>query len=155
MHANGIVRRKKTHPYCILFSLYSQKRKKGVNIDVYSKPRGRKTELRKKYRMANGKYLFILVGFAIHSAGLPGFSSRNYTFCYKRDHRLSHIMKSIFKTCSLFLSLFRCQKLYERMKLEDSGWCGGFLLQSVSALCPVYLSWRVVCWVQQGSGFRF
>jgi hypothetical protein len=32
---------------------------------VYNKPRGKKTELKKKYRMANGKYLLILIGFGI------------------------------------------------------------------------------------------
>ena len=59
----------------------------GVSKVVYSNPKGRKTELRKKYRMANGKYLLILVGLAILLGDLPFFSVRNYTFCYKRSNR--------------------------------------------------------------------
>jgi len=60
-----MVRRKKTHRYCTLFWQYNQKRKKGVRIDVYSKPKGKKTELKKKYRIARGKYLLMLIGFAM------------------------------------------------------------------------------------------
>jgi hypothetical protein len=56
--------------------------KTGVRMVVYNNPNGRKTELRKKYRMANGKYLLILVSLAILSEDLPVFSVRNYTFCH-------------------------------------------------------------------------
>jgi hypothetical protein len=48
MQAKGIVMRKKIQPYCNLFCLYSQNRKKGVSIVVYSRPKGKKTELKKK-----------------------------------------------------------------------------------------------------------
>ena len=89
MYAKGIVRIKNTHRYLILFCLYSHMRKKGVSNVVYSNPNGRKTELRKKYRMANGKYLLILIRLAILSADLPVFSVRNYTFCYKPNNRFS------------------------------------------------------------------
>ena len=87
MIANGIVKKKNIHPYLILFCLYNQKRKTGVRIEVYNKPKGRKTEFKKKYRMANGKYLLILIRLAIQSAGFPVFSGRNYTFCYRRNNR--------------------------------------------------------------------
>jgi hypothetical protein len=89
MYANGIVRIKNIHPYLILFCLYNHIRKNGVSNVVYSSPKGRKTELRKKYRIANGKYLLILVRLAILSADWAFFSVRNYTFCYKLNNRFS------------------------------------------------------------------
>jgi hypothetical protein len=89
MQAKGIVRIKNTHPYSILFCLYNHTRKRGVSNVVYNNPNGRKTELRKKYRMANGKYLLILVRLAILSEDLPVFSVRNYTFCYKLNKRFA------------------------------------------------------------------
>jgi hypothetical protein len=89
MYAKGIVRIKNTHQYSILFCLYNHMRKTGVRIVVYSNPNGRKTEFRKKYRMANGKYLLILVGLAILSEDLPVFSDRNYTFCDKLNNRFT------------------------------------------------------------------
>ena len=116
MIAKGIVKKKNIHPYLILFCLYNQKRKTGVRIEVYNKPKGRKTEFKKKYRMANGKYLLILIRLAIQSAGFPVFSGRNYTFCYRRNNRFPADETMFFKNCSLFLSLFRCRKQYERKK---------------------------------------
>src|SRR5665213_1174140 len=101
MQARGIVMRKKTHPYCILFCLYSQKRKTGVSIDVYSKPKGRKTELKKKYRIANGKYLFILVGFAIRQRVCPVSPAETTHFVARRNNRFDHVLKPIPKICSL------------------------------------------------------
>ena len=80
--------------------MYSQNKRNGVRMDVNNKPRGRYSELKKKYNMAKGKYLLIFIGLAIDSNDLPLLSGLNYAICLHEKPVFPMTGLELFKICS-------------------------------------------------------